>query len=58
VPITNRGGEAMAKGGFPKRESKKPKKASTKKSVISVPIASAESTEVVGKRKKRKDVEV
>ncbi len=48
----------MAKGGFPKRESKKPKKASTKKSVISVPIAGAESTEIVGKRKKRKDIEV
>jgi hypothetical protein len=48
----------MAKGSSPKRESKKPKKASTKKSVISVPIASAESTQVMGKRKKRKDTEV
>lgn len=48
----------MAKGSFPKRENKKPKKSDSKKSAISVPIATAESTQVVGKRKKRKSEEV
>ena len=48
----------MAKGGFPKRESKKPKKSASKKPVIAVPIATAESTVVVGKRRKRKDEDI
>ena len=48
----------MAKGGFPKRETKKPKKSASKKPIVAVPIATAETTEVVAKRRKRKDEDV
>ncbi len=48
----------MAKGGFPKREAKKPKKSDNKRSNVSVPIATSEGTEVVGKKRKRKTEEL
>ena len=45
----------MARGGRPKREAKKPKKSDSKRPTVSVAIASSESTEVVGKKRKRKN---
>lgn len=44
----------MAKGGFPKREAKKPKKSDSKRPTVAVPIATSEGIEVVGKKRKRK----
>ena len=45
----------MPKGSVPKREAKKPKKSKEKRAAISVPIATSEGVEVVGKKRKRKD---
>ncbi len=44
----------MPKGSVPKREAKKPKKATQKKPVLTEPIATSEGVEVVGKRRRRK----
>lgn len=52
---TLRGGETVAKGSMPRREAKKPKKAESKRPMVSVPIASGEATEVVGKKRKKKN---
>ena len=41
----------MAKGAMPRREAKKPKKAESKRPIVSVPVATGEATEVVGKNR-------
>ena len=45
----------MPKGNVPKREAKKAKKSEAKKVIASVPIATSEGVEVVGKKRKKKD---
>lgn len=44
----------MPKGSVPKREAKKPRKKATKRDSYISPVVSAETVEVVGKKRRRK----